>query len=347
MDRRIFGFAALALLAGAELRAQSFSIPPSPPNPKPGDTVKFTVSLSDCGTSLHVAGVTPPGPANGAVQLILTQSCACFTGPIVTLDAEAGPLAFGTYEVQLVQELRAGGALCSPPVVLSTTALTVSHNGEVVGLRPEPLHPVAGQALSVGFDSFCPLVFKPPQLQPSGSETLILMDQDPEAPQPAAPCFSDPTYQVRFPFTGLSTGSYRLRVRMGASSAALATVAESVFVVEPLSNSGLSLQQGRFRVWAEWNAPGGIGPGAAHGVPLTDESGYFTFFSPTNVELIAKVLNGCPVNHRYWVFLAGLTNVLVTVHVEDRLTGQLQTYVNPYGRPFLPVQDTGSFATCP
>jgi len=343
MDRRIFGFAALAFLAAAELRAQTLSF--SPPNPKPGDTVKIAVTLTDCFTSMHVAGVTPPGPANGAVQLILTQSCACGTGPIVTLDAEAGPLAFGTYGVQLFQEFRSGGVLCAPPELLSTTALTASRNGEVVGLRPEPLHPVAGQPLSVGFDSFCPLVFKPPQLQPSGSETLILIDQDPESPQPAAPCFSDPTYQVRFPFDGLSAGTYRLRVRMGASSAALQNVAESVFVVEPAS--GLQLQQDRFFVWAEWNAPGGIGPGAAHGVPLTDESGYFTFFSPTNVELIVKVLNGCAVNHRYWVFLAGLTNVAVTVHVEDRLTGQVATYVNPYGRPFPPVQDTSSFATCP
>ena len=59
------------------------------------------------------------------------------------------------------------------------------------------------------------------------------------------------------------------------------------------------------------------------------------------------MLNGCAVNHRYWLFLAGLTNVAVTVHVEDRVTGQVATYVNPYGQSFLPVQDTSSFATCP
>jgi hypothetical protein len=64
------------------------------------------------------------------------------------------------------------------------------------------------------------------------------------------------------------------------------------------------------------------------------------------VELVAKVLNGCGVNNHYWVFLAGLTNVSVTVNVEDTLTGDTQTYTNPLGTPFLPVQDTKAFAGC-
>jgi hypothetical protein len=344
MDRRIFCWTTLALLAGGGVTAQTLSF--DPVNPKPGDTVKFTVTLSDCFTSLHAGGVTPPGPGNGAIQLTLTHGCACVTGPRVTLDAEAGPLAFGTYGVQLIQEFRLNGALCSPPELLSTTALTVSRNGEVVGLRPEPPQPVAGQPLTVGFDSFCPLVFKEPRIEPSGSETLIILDQDPESPQPAAPCFTVPTYQVRFPVGGLSAGTARLRVRMGDSSAALEEVAESVFVAEPPSGSSLLLRQGRFRVWADWSAPG-FGEGSAQAVPLTDESGYFTFFSPSNVELMVKVLNGCPVNQRYWVFMAGLTNQAVTVHVEDTLLGRLVTYSNPAGRPFQPVQDTTSFATCP
>jgi hypothetical protein len=108
----------------------------------------------------------------------------------------------------------------------------------------------------------------------------------------------------------------------------------------------LLLRQGRFRVRADWNAPG-FGQGSAQAVSLTDESGYFTFFGPTNVELIAKVLNGCPVNERYWVFVAGMTNVGVTVHVEDTLTGHQETYTNPLGRVFQSVIDTSSFATCP
>jgi hypothetical protein len=341
MDRRIFCFAALAVLAAGGVRAQTLS----PLNPKPGDTVKFTFTTYDCGTSLQT-GVTPPGPGNGAVRLTIIQGCFCVSAaPPITLDEEIGPLAFGTYDVQLYRDYRLNGASCSPPELLWTAALTASRNGEVVGLRPEPAHSIAGQPLTVGFDSFCPLVFKAPRIEPSGSETLIILDQDPESPQPAAACFTVPQYPIRFPFAGLSTGTYRLRVRMGASSAALETVAESVFDVVP-GGPALMLRQGRFRVWADWSAAG-FGQGSALGVPLTDESGYFTFFSPTNVELIVKVLNGCPVNQRYWIFLAGLTNVGVTVHVEDTVTGRLETYVNPSGKAFQPVLDTSRFATCP
>lgn len=118
----------------------------------------------------------------------------------------------------------------------------------------------------------------------------------------------------------------------------------STLTVSP--NEGVVLRQGRFRVQADWSAPG-FGEGTARGVPLTDESGYFTFFGPTNVEMIVKVLNCCTVNQRYWVFLAGLTNVGVTVHVEDTLTGHLETYSNPLGQTFQSVIDTASFATCP
>jgi len=80
---------------------------------------------------------------------------------------------------------------------------------------------------------------------------------------------------------------------------------------------------------------------------LTDESGYFTFFGPANVEVVLKVLNGCSVNQRYWIFIAGLTNVGVTVSVTDAQTGRTKTYTNPAGRTFPPVLDTSSFDTCP
>src|SRR5436190_18903565 len=107
MDRRIFCFAALAVLVAGAVRAQTLSF--APVNPKPGETVKLKVTADDsCGISLQTS-VTPPGPGNGAIRLTLTQGCICITGPIVTLDAEAGPLAFGTYDVQLILESRLNG----------------------------------------------------------------------------------------------------------------------------------------------------------------------------------------------------------------------------------------------
>ena len=72
-----------------------------------------------------------------------------------------------------------------------------------------------------------------------------------------------------------------------------------------------------------------------------------SFLDPTNVELTVKVLNGCGVNQRYWVFASGLTNQAVTISVTDTKTGTTRTYNNPQGRVFRTRLDTGAFATCP
>ncbi len=108
----------------------------------------------------------------------------------------------------------------------------------------------------------------------------------------------------------------------------------------------LCLNQGRFRVSADWKAgDGSTGHGRA--VNLTANSGYFWFFDPANVEMVVKVLDGCASNHHQWVFAAGLTNVEVTTTVTDTFSGLSKTYTNPQGTPFAPIQDTAAFATCP
>ncbi|HKD18915.1 MAG TPA: hypothetical protein VKG23_13770 [Thermoanaerobaculia bacterium] len=107
----------------------------------------------------------------------------------------------------------------------------------------------------------------------------------------------------------------------------------------------LCLQNNRYRVTAFWTRPDNSS-GAGNGVSLTSDSGYFWFFSNTNIELIVKVLNGCAINSSYWVFAAGLTNVNVTVIVEDTVTGASQTYLNPQSQAYQPLQDTAAFS-CP
>jgi hypothetical protein len=97
----------------------------------------------------------------------------------------------------------------------------------------------------------------------------------------------------------------------------------------------------------QWTAPAGGGSGAGHAVPLTGDTGYFWFFNAANVEMVVKVLDGCGLNGRYWVFAGGLTNVRVVTTVTDTRTGAVKTYTNPQGTPFQPLQDTAAFATCP
>ncbi len=107
----------------------------------------------------------------------------------------------------------------------------------------------------------------------------------------------------------------------------------------------LCLNDGRFQIQATWQTNRSNGTGK--GVQLTDESGYVWFFDPTNVELTIKVLDGCTVNSRYWVFVSGLTNVGVQVTVTDTKTGAVKTYNNPINKTFAPILDTSAFSTCP
>ena len=103
----------------------------------------------------------------------------------------------------------------------------------------------------------------------------------------------------------------------------------------------LCLNDGRFAVEAAWKDFGGH-TGAGTAVPLTADTGYFWFFGPNNVEVVLKVLDGQPVNGRFWVFYGALSNVEYTLTVTDTITGHIRTYTNPSGR-FASIGDTQAF----
>jgi hypothetical protein len=108
----------------------------------------------------------------------------------------------------------------------------------------------------------------------------------------------------------------------------------------------LCLNGNRFAVTATWkDFQGHTGTGTA--VSLTGDTGYFWFFGPGNVEVTVKVLDGCPINQRYWIFASGLTDVRVNLRITDTASGAVKTYTNPQGTSFKPIQDTSAFATCP
>ena len=93
---------------------------------------------------------------------------------------------------------------------------------------------------------------------------------------------------------------------------------------------GLCLTGERFEVTATWRTGGR--EGAAGGVKLGDESGYLWFFAPENVELMVKVLDGRPVNGRFWVFHAALTDVEYDLVVRHETDGTEWRYHNPAGQ---------------
>lgn len=75
------------------------------------------------------------------------------------------------------------------------------------------------------------------------------------------------------------------------------------------------------------------------------QGGVFSFFSNSNPEMLVKVLNGCAVNQKYWVFASAGTNVGFTTTVTDTATGATKTYTNPDMTPAPPFQDVNAF-TC-
>jgi hypothetical protein len=140
------------------------------------------------------------------------------------------------------------------------------------------------------------------------------------------------------PFT-VSSGASTLRTQVVQSFAADATgpcVADSTTLC--LSNSRYEV---RARVkWLDFDEDARV-------LPLTADTGAFWFFGANNIEVLVKVLDGCEVNSRRWIFAGGLTNAQVILTVTDTQTGVVRTYTNPQGVAFEPIQDTSAFATCP
>jgi hypothetical protein len=155
--------------------------------------------------------------------------------------------------------------------------------------------------------------------------------------QNASHTFSQPrTYAVRLSAgNGNGTNSITRQI----------TIAPAATTCVPKTTT-LCLNGGRFEVTAAWRTSDGRSGNGA-GTLVTPDSGSFWFFDAANIEVVVKALNGCANNGNYWVFAAGLTDVEVTLTVFDTVGVMVQTYVNPLGTAFEPIQDTKAFATCP
>jgi len=142
-----------------------------------------------------------------------------------------------------------------------------------------------------------------------------------------------------------ATGGAQARyvVDGGPGDAFLARLTPDLAIGCSADATTLCLNGGRFKVQVRWTTPQDqTGPGQA--VTLTSDTGYFWFFSASNVEIVVKVLDGRAFNARFWVFAGGLTNVAVVLTVTDTFTGAIRTYANPQGVAFQPIQDTSAFA---
>jgi len=75
----------------------------------------------------------------------------------------------------------------------------------------------------------------------------------------------------------------------------------------------------------------------------TNSSGLFQFVGRENWELLVKLLDGCSINGKVWVFGAAATNLGYRLTVTDTATGVVREYENRDGAAAAPITDTGAF----
>lgn len=102
----------------------------------------------------------------------------------------------------------------------------------------------------------------------------------------------------------------------------------------------LCLGNDRFEIEVTYTANGATGHG--HPMPGTNDSGYFWFFHPENLELVVKVLDARGVNGHFWVFFGALTDVDYTLTVTDTLDGARRRYHHAKGSQ-CGLPDTNAF----
>jgi len=86
----------------------------------------------------------------------------------------------------------------------------------------------------------------------------------------------------------------------------------------------------RFGTTVTWTAADGS-QGSGNLVPITSDSKGFWFYSPDNIDVVVKVLDGRAVNGHFWVFYGPLTTDQFTLTVTDTQTGARKTYTSAGG----------------
>ncbi len=92
------------------------------------------------------------------------------------------------------------------------------------------------------------------------------------------------------------------------------------------TDQDLCLWGNRFRVKAQFLNPSTNQLTNAKAMQNKKESGHFYFFSPENVEITVKIINGYGYNQKAWIFYGGITSLEYNLTVEDTLTGEVKTY---------------------
>ena len=87
----------------------------------------------------------------------------------------------------------------------------------------------------------------------------------------------------------------------------------------------------RFTATVTWTSPNGQS-GSGNMTYISTDTRGFWFFSPDNIDLVYKVVDGRAINGKFWVFYGSLTAEAFTLTVTDTVTGATKTYTNAAGQ---------------
>jgi hypothetical protein len=161
------------------------------------------------------------------------------------------------------------------------------------------------------------------------------------------------SYRVDLPSCPCDAGYERLAENVGSAYArsleewarALAALEGEPPALPPATSEPPALIDGRFRVSVDFSGGTSAAPTAGWRAAAGDTA--YHFFDADDIDVMVKVLNGCAVNDRFWVFAAATTEVEVKLSVTDSQGGGVKSYRAPIGATAPAILDTEAFATCP
>lgn len=110
------------------------------------------------------------------------------------------------------------------------------------------------------------------------------------------------------------------------------------------SATKVCLLGGRFEISVNWEDYQHVHRDALVASAGTPESALFYFRSPLNWEFLIKIIDGCSLNNKYWVYFAAATDVGYVVTVRDtQSTAPPKQYTNPLGTASPAVNDSSAF----
>jgi hypothetical protein len=212
---------------------------------------------------------------------------------------------------------RQGAVAAGLLVALIAAAPLRAQVGELQSLGVSPALPTVNDSIVLHAETTCSNPFIGPPTIANGIISLSTYPGGlvPPCPPPGAPV------NISWPLGKLAAGPYTIEVIVIGDIVATPPEVSSAFEVLPAATSA-DLLSSRFRVRVV--RPGSsCGPGclpaqvAQPAVRLADNAGAFSFTDSNNIEVVARVLDGRPVNGSFWVFVASLTDQGFIVTVSD------------------------------